>query len=40
MSSSFCPKGQNKVKEKLSISFFLALWQLKISFKKLYKADF
>jgi len=37
MSSSFCPIGQNKVQEKLSIPlFFLALCQLKIGFKKLF----
>ena len=33
MSSSFCPKGQNKVQEKLSdYLFFLAPWQQKLAF--------
>jgi len=37
MSSSFCPIGQNKVQEDLSIPLsFLALCQLKIGFKMLY----
>jgi hypothetical protein len=36
MSSSFCPKGQNKVQEKLSISLFFCT----LAAKKLCKADF